>query len=65
MKPYTFVEKLAKFKPASDIFVVNGTSGNDQGVARLFPLSVKTAPSSHPTRNLTSVIGSNEGCGNN
>jgi len=38
MKQHAFVEKLAKFKPASDIFVVNGTSGNDQGVTKLIDL---------------------------
>jgi len=38
MKQHAFVEKAAKFKPASDIFVVSGTSGNDQGVAKLIEL---------------------------
>jgi len=38
MKQHAFVEKLAKFKPASDIFVVNGTLGNDQGVTKLIDL---------------------------
>jgi len=35
---HTFTENLAEFKPASDIFVVNGTSGNDQGVTKLIDL---------------------------
>ncbi len=35
---HTFTENLAEFKPASDIFVVNGTSGNDRGVTKLIDL---------------------------
>ncbi len=35
---HIFTESLAEFKPASDIFVVNGTSGNDQGVTKLIDL---------------------------
>lgn len=35
---HIFTESLAEFKPASDIFVVNGTSGNDQGVTKLLDL---------------------------
>ncbi|MBM3158041.1 MAG: hypothetical protein FJ004_12280 [Chloroflexi bacterium] len=38
MKQHTFIEKLAKSKPASDIFVVNGTLGNEQGVTKLIDL---------------------------
>lgn len=38
MMQHSFAEKLAEFKPASDIFVVNGTSGNDQGVSELIAL---------------------------
>ena len=38
MEHHTFIEKLAESKPASDIFVVHGTLGNDQGVARLMDL---------------------------
>ena len=38
IKRYIFTEKLAEFKPASDIFVVNGTSGNDQGITKLIDL---------------------------
>jgi len=38
MKQNALVEKKAKFKPASDIFVVNGTLGNDQGVTKLIDL---------------------------
>jgi uncharacterized protein (DUF362 family) len=38
MKQHALVEKKAEFKPASDIFVVNGTSGNDQGVTKLIDL---------------------------
>ena len=34
----TLIERLAEFKPASDIFVVNRTSGNDRGVAELINL---------------------------
>lgn len=31
-------EKLAKFQPSSNIFVINGTSGNDEGVDELINL---------------------------
>lgn len=34
----SFAAKLAESQPASDIFVVNGTSGNDQGVSELIDL---------------------------
>ncbi len=36
--PHIFTENLTEFKPASDIFVANGTSGNDQGVTKLIDL---------------------------
>jgi hypothetical protein len=35
---HIFTENLAEFKPASDILVVTGTSGNDQGVSKLIDL---------------------------
>ena len=35
---HIFTENLAEFRPASDIFVVNGTSGNDEGIAKLIDL---------------------------
>lgn len=38
MKQHAFFEKLAKFKPASHIFMVDGTSGNDEGVTKLIEL---------------------------
>ena len=38
MEPHTFIETQARCKPASDIFVVNGTSGNAQGVTNLIDL---------------------------
>ncbi len=38
MMRHIFTEGLAEFKPASDIFVVNGTSGNDQGITKLIDL---------------------------
>jgi len=34
----SLTEKLAEFEPSSDIFVINGTSGNDEGVNQLINL---------------------------
>ena len=62
----TLTGRLAKLKPASDIFVLNGTSGNDHGVTKLIDLMGKQgqlfykSPTTGKNKGPTGLIASND-----
>ena len=55
-----FSDKLAQSSGASDIFVVNGTNGNDKGVKELINLMQRHGLSFYANNNSPGIIGKND-----